>query len=99
MKDFFLKILFNPFRIPRADYFTFLWLDKIKPAISLHVFIIYGSFFPFAAHFEYYNPDRLTSLLWKLFLGSMNEIEVHVFTVADGGESHSAKQHFKLIPS
>lgn len=100
MKDFFKKILFNPFRIPGAEYFTFLWLDNIKPAISLHVFIVYGSFLLFAAHFEYYNPDRLTFLLQKLLLfpGTMNEIGVHVFTMTDGGKSHSARQYFKPIP-
>lgn len=97
----FKKILFNPFRIPGAEYFTFLWLDKIKPAISLHVFIVYGSFLLFAAHFEFYNPDRLTFLLQKLLLfpGSMNEIRIHVFTMTDGRKSHPARQHFKLIPS
>lgn len=101
MKDFFKKILFNPFRIPGAEYFTFLWLDKIKPAISLHVFIVYGSFLLFAAHFEYYNPDRLSFLLQKLLLfpGTMNEIGVHVFTMTDGRKSHVARQHFKPIPS
>jgi len=101
MKDFLKKILFNPFRIPGAEYSTFLWLDKIKPAISLHVFIVYGSFLLFAAHFEYYNPDRLTFLLQKLLLfpGIINEIGVHVFTTTDGGISHSARQYFKQISS
>lgn len=81
MKYFFLKkkILFNPFRIPGAEYFIFLWLGKIKPAISLHVFIIYGSLLHFAVHFEYHNPDRLTFLLkLLLFPGTMNEIGEHV---------------------
>lgn len=79
-KDFFKKTLFNPLRIPGAEYFTFLWLDKIKPAISLHAFIIYGSFLLFGALFEYYNPDRLALLLQKLLLfpETMNEIGVCV---------------------
>lgn len=73
------KILFNPFRIPGAEYFIFLWLGKIKPAISLHVFIIYGSLLHFAVHFEYHNPGRLTFLLkLLLFPGTMNEIGEHV---------------------
>lgn len=71
--------MFNPFRIPGAEYFTFLWLDKIKAAISLHVFIVYDSLLLFADHFEYYNPDRLTfRLKLLLFPGTVNEIGEHV---------------------
>lgn len=71
--------MFNPFRIPGAEYFIFLWLGKIKPVISLHVFIIYGSLLLFAVHFESHNPDRLTFLLkLLLFPGTMNEIGEHV---------------------